>query len=88
MGPPKGVSGLVAQLEERRLCEAEALGSNPSESITMHHARSKSCLGRADDAVFVAGRVKPCISFAIQTLTEFSGTLAVYANQWMAWLKR
>ena len=29
----KGVYGLVAQLEERRLCEAEALGSNPSESI-------------------------------------------------------
>lgn len=26
-------AGLVAQLAERRLCEAEALGSNPSESI-------------------------------------------------------
>jgi hypothetical protein len=25
--------GLVAQLEERCLCKAEALGSNPSESI-------------------------------------------------------
>ena len=36
----KGVSGLVAQLEERRLCEAEALGSNPSESMfDMHQAR-------------------------------------------------
>ena len=33
VGASKGVSGLVAQLEERRLCEAEALGSNPSESI-------------------------------------------------------
>lgn len=26
------VDGLVAQLEERRLCKAEALGSNPSKS--------------------------------------------------------
>ena len=33
VGASKGESGLVAQLEERRLCEAEALGSNPSESI-------------------------------------------------------
>lgn len=27
-----GKSGLIAQLEERRLCEAEAGGSNPPES--------------------------------------------------------
>ena len=40
VGASKGVSGLVAQLEERRLCEAEALGSNPSESMfNMHQAR-------------------------------------------------
>ena len=39
VGASKGVSGLVAQLEERRLCEAEALGSNPSESMyNMHQA--------------------------------------------------
>jgi hypothetical protein len=51
VGASKGVSGLVAQLEERRLCEAEALGSNPSESMfEMHQARSSSCLGRADNA--------------------------------------
>ncbi len=29
----KLTQGLVAQLEERRLCEAEASGSNPDESI-------------------------------------------------------
>ena len=29
-------NGLVAQLEERRLCKAEALGSNPSKSTTAH----------------------------------------------------
>jgi hypothetical protein len=28
--------GLIAQLEERRLCEAEAGGSNPPESTSMH----------------------------------------------------
>jgi hypothetical protein len=51
VGLSKGVSGLVAQLEERRLCEAEALGSNPSESMfEMHQARSSSRLGRADNA--------------------------------------
>ena len=27
--------GLVDQLEDRRLCKAEALGSNPSESIDL-----------------------------------------------------
>ena len=27
---------VVAQLEERRLCEAEAGGSNPPESTSMH----------------------------------------------------
>ncbi len=27
-------TGLIAQLEERRLCEAEAGGSNPPESIS------------------------------------------------------
>jgi hypothetical protein len=37
VGASKGVSGLVAQLEERRLCEAEALGSNPSESMFDMH---------------------------------------------------
>ena len=33
--------GLVAQLVERRLCKAEALGPNPSKSIenTMHTLR-------------------------------------------------
>ena len=50
MRASQGFSGLVAQLEERRLCEAEALGSNPSESIVnMHRARLTSRLGRADD---------------------------------------
>jgi hypothetical protein len=34
--------GLVAQLVERRLCKAEALGSNPSKSISMHHSRINS----------------------------------------------
>ena len=28
--------GLIAQLEERRLCEAEAEGSNPPESTSVH----------------------------------------------------
>ena len=28
--------GLVDQLEDRCLCKAEALGSNPSKSIFMH----------------------------------------------------
>ena len=31
--------GLVAQLVERRLCKAEALGPNPSKSIQVHHSR-------------------------------------------------
>ncbi len=35
--------GLVAQLVERRLCKAEALGPNPSKSIqSMHHPRINS----------------------------------------------
>lgn len=28
--------GLVAQLEERRVCNAEALGSNPNKSTNQH----------------------------------------------------
>ncbi len=32
--------GLVDQLEDRRLCKAEALGSNPSESMQTPDSKS------------------------------------------------
>jgi hypothetical protein len=67
-----GKPGLVAQLVERRLCKAEALGSNPSKSNSNAHIEADSMwkgrgpflTGRSDDAVH-----KLCD----QTLTEFSG---------------
>ena len=37
-----GKPGLVAQLVERRLCKAEALGSNPSKSNFNAHIEADS----------------------------------------------
>lgn len=34
----KAQQGLVDQLEDRRLCKAKALGSNPNKSISVHQA--------------------------------------------------
>jgi hypothetical protein len=34
--------GLVDQLEDRRLCKAEALGSSPSESIEQYYVHTNA----------------------------------------------
>ncbi len=62
--------GLVAQLVERCLCKAEALGSNPSKSIKMHTLRRTRC-GRAEvPFTAVDGSDEAVYKLCDQTLTE------------------
>ena len=64
--------GLVAQLVERRLCKAEALGSNPSKSIYNAHIEVNSMW--KDGGPFVDESVHEVMyKLCDQTLTEFSG---------------
>lgn len=63
--------GLVAQLVERCLCKAEALGSNPSKSTHMHHLRMTR-MGRAEAPSPQRAAVEAVHKFCDQTLTEFS----------------
>ena len=51
--------GLIAQLEECRLCEAEAMGSNPIES-TFDAPGDASHQGRVEGHLTQRSRVKVC----------------------------
>ena len=66
--------GLVAQLVERRLCKAEALGPNPSKSIEsiMHTLRPTRC-GRVEVRTRKVRSCEAVHKLCDQTLTEFSG---------------
>ena len=78
--------GLVAQLVERCLCKAEALGPNPSKStLICTHGGRLDGEGRRPYGAFEA-----VYKLCDQTLTEFSGALKVCKNasQGMARLKR
>ena len=55
--------GLVDQLEDRCLCKAEALGSNPSKSIFMHPESKLS--GKDGLPVLTRRYMKSCIGAVI-----------------------
>ncbi|GEM_PF-1591563 len=68
--PSQGLTGLVAQLVERRLCEAEALGSNPSESINEMHQGRSMLLWEGPIVSYHEGIYEAMYKLCIQTLTE------------------
>jgi hypothetical protein len=81
--------GLVAQLVERRLCEAEALGPNPSKSINRAHLEANSKWKGGGSERDATEPEKPCTSFATRrSLRNQWGIMLQNASQGMARLKR
>lgn len=75
--------GLVAQLVERRLCKAEALGSNPSKSNSNAHIEADS-MWKGRGPLVTDGPVKPCTSFATRRSLSLVGhKLLMPARGWL-----
>ena len=78
--------GLVAQLVERCLCKAEALGPNPSKSIENNAHIEADSMWKGKGPFFRKrnGPTKPCTSFATRrSLSSVGHKLLMPARGWL-----